>query len=202
MLIKRYKTTNALRQFNIFNNNANCYLNLYADSTVSVLNQPNFFLFLGLFTQHGKLSLLFKHLNFKILTNLQMFNTVVLNLNLNFHDTNLFFFETLFNWLWKDLSIAYRVKYSRLNKKIRKIVKNKYRYQKRYEWIPPHLRNNNSSFFFKKSVLTSNALSFSDRIMSTVYDHIKNSSNSTLNLTMQKTQSLAVSTLAQTKVKL
>lgn len=148
-----------------------------------------FDILLGLFTQHGKLALLFRALS--NLSQLCAVNTPTKFLNL----------PELFLWLWQDLTIAFQVKYCILNRKVRKIVKNKYRYQKRYEWIPPHIRLRTASRFFKNLVLTDQALNFHQRLGSTLVQHISKPQNSNLKVILQQTQSIAVSVLAQTKRK-
>lgn len=154
-----------------------------------------FDILLGLFLRHGKLALLlhsFGKMSFNLIT--QPANARLISTNqLTIYDSIL--------WLWRDASVSYQVKYCQLNRKVRKIVKNKYRYQKRYEWIPPHLRIHVAARFFKKLVLTEPSFLFYSRLENSLNDYFLNLETSNLKNIVQQTQSIAVSVLAQTKRK-
>lgn len=167
------------------------FLRQYSNYTQFNLSHhlPGIDILLGLFIQHGKLALLFKQL------------TNFINLcpeQINFKFSTL---SEVFLWLWKDITIAFHVKYCMLSRKVRKIVKNKYRYQKRYEWIPPHIRLRTASRFFKHLVLIDQGLSFHQRLSNTITQHLINPEHSNLKQVVHQTQNIAVSVLAQTKRK-
>lgn len=170
-----------------------------AENSLDILTPPQlksvdkaFDMCLGLLLRHGRLTFLFK-----CFSNLKLHDNVVQIVNTDSTKTLGF----LFKWLWADLSVSYQVKYCRLNRKIRKIVKNKYKYQKRYEWIPPRLRAKVATRFFKNMVLTEQSLFFYERLQNTINAHLENPETSHLKQMVQQTQASAVSVLAQTKVK-
>jgi hypothetical protein len=96
------------------------------------------------------------------------------------------------------LDVAYRVRYCQLNRKLRKIVKNKYRYQKRYEWLPPHMRPAFAVSLLKQYVKTRTELTFPERIAGALAEQLLFAPLTPLTLLAHQTQTVAVSTLAQT----
>lgn len=96
--------------------------------------------------------------------------------------------------------IAYCVRYNQLNRKLRKIVKNKYRYQKRFEWVPPALRARSAVRLFKAYVKTRAELSFADRLAAALAEQTLAPEDAPLTLLARQSQTTAVSALSQTTV--
>lgn len=103
--------------------------------------------------------------------------------------------------IYSDLEVAYRVRYSQLNRKLRKIVKNKYRYQKRHEWIPPHARPQFVASLLKKYALTRNELTFAERIGGALTEYLLVPTLSPLRALALTNQTTAVSALSQTRTR-
>lgn len=103
--------------------------------------------------------------------------------------------------LLSPIAVFYRVKYCQLNRKIRKIVKNKYRYQKRYEWIQPNQRPLFVLRLFKKCLSLRGELRLENRLAGLWVDHMSDPLNSVLVEMSQQHQQVAVSVLSQTTSK-
>lgn len=117
--------------------------------------------------------------------------------------TPLFLKEPALRWLTAlqnlpVLEVAYRVTYSQLNRKIRKIVKNKYRYQKRYEWIQPRGRPRFVVNLFKKLLQLQPELTFLERCQALLIETLTLHQSSALALLLYQHQTLTVSMLVQT----
>lgn len=103
--------------------------------------------------------------------------------------------------VFAGLEVAYRVRYSQLNRKLRKIVKNKYRYQKRHEWIPPRARPYFVASLLKKYTITRNEFFFTQRIAGGLTEYLLLPESSPLRILALANQTTAVSALSQTAVK-
>lgn len=99
---------------------------------------------------------------------------------------------------FEGIECAYRVKYCRLNRKIRKIVKNKYRYQKRYEWIPPRARLPFVVGLFKKAIAIDDALVSVGRFYNVVSPLLTDRDDSLVVTMARQHQLVTVNLLSQT----
>lgn len=93
---------------------------------------------------------------------------------------------------------AYCVRYNQLNRKLRKIVKNKYRYQKRFEWIPPALRPYTAIRLFKAYLKTRTELTLAERFAGVLTDQLLFADKAPLTQLAKQSQQTAVSALSQT----
>lgn len=172
------------------------------------LDQPMLLLFSNFFLKKGK-GLQTLKLVGSILTNLiigikfpQKLLTLspsgddVLPTNLNPENRTLYP-ELLLRDVIAPLAVAYRIKYSQLNRKLRKIVKNKFRYQKRYEWIHPQSRLSFVTYVIKRCAALQSHRTFNARISYLITNCVRFKEKSLIYTVLDQHQRTAVSMLSQ-----
>jgi hypothetical protein len=93
------------------------------------------------------------------------------------------------------IELTYRVKLRGLSRKLRKIVRNRYRFTRSYEWVHPTLRYKAGLHLIKPALRLKKLPTFSGRLSSTVYDVLNNPRQSATLALKQKHQQVAMSML-------
>ena len=102
----------------------------------------------------------------------------------------------VFSQLCSALQTAYMVKYKSLDRKLRKIVKNKYRYFRFYSMIKPASRIRAGLRFILLGLAIRSNQKFNDRLDEILWDVIMHPSRSVLLSLKQKHQMVSLSSLA------
>lgn len=105
----------------------------------------------------------------------------------------------LFFYFFKTAKAYYRVRYTALNRKIRKIVKNKYKYQKQYTWLLPRQRQAFVVNLLKACVSIQKDKRVESRLASVLFLHFSNFKESPVVKLIEQHQKVVVSQLVQTK---
>lgn len=109
--------------------------------------------------------------------------------------------EWMLRSMYLNLEVSYRLRYCQLNRKLRKIIKNKYKFQKRNEWIPPRNRHKHIAALLKKNLLLQEDVVFNHRLAAVFSFYFSDPLTSDLYKLAKQNQGIAVSTLSQTTVR-
>lgn len=93
------------------------------------------------------------------------------------------------------LACAFRVRYCQLNRKLRKIVKNKYKFQKKYEYIQPYRRLGFILALLKRCLSVRPELTFFERVSAFLVDLFSDPSSSIFHTLLHQTQAITLDTL-------
>lgn len=106
---------------------------------------------------------------------------------------------TLLSVFFNFIKAYYRVRYTRLNRKIRKIVKNKYKYQKQYVWLLPRQRNGFILNLLKACTLIQPHKTEKQRLAATLTEHFLNLKKSPITQLVEQHQKTTIGQLVQKK---
>lgn len=184
------RKASTLIEEDVLNQNKYLYLTRYFFK-FSIKSPDNLILFVGKFLKHGLPLQTIKILNAASLALKNNLNAVSVRRSRNT--------TTIFDLFCKSVKMYFKVRYTALNRKIRKIVKNKYKYQKQYMWLLPRQRVSNLINLLKPIFFAQKEKRAGDRLASALMLHLQNISESPISALVKQHQKISVTQLLRNK---